>query len=385
VPPAWRTSRHAGRVAVTLFLAATSAGISAPHVLADPPASPQTQAASLLSLIQGLGHQEDALSEKYDAANLQVQGAQLRVAQANLLLQAAKAAESHAHSVLTQDAVSSYESGGQSVGGSPNNDNTAVVKTDYQGTLATTEREDVGRYHRLSQQTTDVRTNLQKAEADDENGLNAVSQSRQATQALISRLNQAYSQVQGQIATAFAQQQAAQQAADQQAAERRLAAAQASTTTSTTSPPPSTTPVTAPPRPVSTAPPTSTSTGATGSAPLPQGSGVGEAIAAAESRVGDPYVFGGAGPTGFDCSGLVQWAFAQAGISLPHNSGAQYADTVHIPMSALEPGDLVFFADPGQHVAMYIGNGEIVEAPHTGATVQITGLYSEFVLAGRVN
>ena len=78
------------------------------------------------------------------------------------------------------------------------------------------------------------------------------------------------------------------------------------------------------------------------------------------------------------------WAYEQVGISLPHYSGAQYADTTHIPMSDLQPGDLVFFSDPGEHVAMYVGNGQIIEAPHTGAQVHIVPMYSEFVQAGRV-
>ena len=107
-------------------------------------------------------------------------------------------------------------------------------------------------------------------------------------------------------------------------------------------------------------------------------------MAAAESRVGDPYVFGAAGPGAFDCSGLVMWAYAQVGISLPHFSGAQYADTTHIPMSALQPGDLVFPSDPGQHVAMYVGGGMIVEASHTGVPVHVVPMYSWFVLASRV-
>jgi cell wall-associated NlpC family hydrolase len=109
------------------------------------------------------------------------------------------------------------------------------------------------------------------------------------------------------------------------------------------------------------------------------------AVQSAESRVGDPYVWGAAGPGEFDCSGLVEWAYSQAGVSLPHYSGSQYDDTVQIPMSDLEPGDLVFPADPGEHVAMYIGNGEIVQAPYTGADVQIIPLNpSFFVLASRV-
>jgi cell wall-associated NlpC family hydrolase len=107
-------------------------------------------------------------------------------------------------------------------------------------------------------------------------------------------------------------------------------------------------------------------------------------VAAAESRVGDWYQWGAAGPNTFDCSGLVMWAYEQVGISLPHFSGGQYADTTHIPMSALEPGDLVFPADPSQHVAMYVGGGMIVEAPYTGAQVHIIPLSSFFVLASRV-
>jgi cell wall-associated NlpC family hydrolase len=95
-------------------------------------------------------------------------------------------------------------------------------------------------------------------------------------------------------------------------------------------------------------------------------------------------VWGASGPTAFDCSGLVLWAYAQVGISLPHFSGAQYADTTHISMSQLQPGDLVFFGDPSQHVAMYIGGGQIVEAADPAIGVHIAPLYPEFVLASRV-
>ena len=121
------------------------------------------------------------------------------------------------------------------------------------------------------------------------------------------------------------------------------------------------------------------------SAPPPVGSGAAGAVAAAESRVGDPYVWGAAGPGAFDCSGLVMWAYAQVGISLPHFSGAQYADTTHIPMSELEPGDLVFPADPGQHVAMYVGNGDDRRgALHRGRRAHRGPMSSWFVLASRV-
>ncbi|MDQ6783668.1 MAG: NlpC/P60 family protein, partial [Actinomycetota bacterium] len=117
----------------------------------------------------------------------------------------------------------------------------------------------------------------------------------------------------------------------------------------------------------------------------PAGHGAGGAIAAAESRLGDPYVYGAAGPSTFDCSGLTMWSYAQVGISLPHFSGAQFNNGTHISMSQLQPGDLVFPSNPGDHVAMYIGNGQVIEAPYTGSVVHITGLSSFFVQAVRIS
>jgi cell wall-associated NlpC family hydrolase len=100
------------------------------------------------------------------------------------------------------------------------------------------------------------------------------------------------------------------------------------------------------------------------------------AVAAAESRLGDPYVWAAAGPSSFDCSGLVMWAWEHAGVSLPHYSGAQFEMTTRIPMDALEPGDLLFPSDPGEHVAMYVGDGKIIQAPETGEDVEIISLAS---------
>lgn len=128
---------------------------------------------------------------------------------------------------------------------------------------------------------------------------------------------------------------------------------------------------------------------ATAPAPAPapatvrSASGAALAVQTALAQVGKPYVYGAAGPSSFDCSGLVMYAWAAAGKSLPHFSGAQYGDMTHVSMSALQPGDVVFFADPGQHEAMYIGGGKIVEAPYTGANVRVESMYSQFVLAGR--
>jgi len=115
----------------------------------------------------------------------------------------------------------------------------------------------------------------------------------------------------------------------------------------------------------------------------PAASSVGAAaVNAAMSRLGAPYVWGSAGPTTFDCSGLVVWSFAQAGISLPHYSYGQMAMGAPVAASDLQPGDLVFFYG-GSHVGIYIGGGQFIHAPHTGTVVQVTSLGSYGLTAAR--
>ena len=97
------------------------------------------------------------------------------------------------------------------------------------------------------------------------------------------------------------------------------------------------------------------------------------AAAIAARYLGVPYVWGGASPGGFDCSGLVMYVYAQLGVSLPHYTVAQWDATLPISTSDLQPGDLVFFDGLG-HVGIYIGNGEFIHAPHTGTVVQVASL-----------
>jgi peptidoglycan DL-endopeptidase CwlO len=96
-----------------------------------------------------------------------------------------------------------------------------------------------------------------------------------------------------------------------------------------------------------------------------------QALKWALTRLGDAYVWGAAGPTTFDCSGLVMWAYAHVGISLEHFTGDQWNEGEHISRSQLEPGDLVFFYQDIGHVGLYIGNGMMVDAPTFGQPVQI--------------
>jgi len=99
------------------------------------------------------------------------------------------------------------------------------------------------------------------------------------------------------------------------------------------------------------------------------------AVQAALSVLGVPYVGFKASPSqGFDCSGLTMWAWAQAGVSLPHYSKAQYESLPHVPKDQAQPGDLLFFYSPISHVSIYLGNGQHVSSPHTGAVVRVSSV-----------
>ena len=96
-----------------------------------------------------------------------------------------------------------------------------------------------------------------------------------------------------------------------------------------------------------------------------------KAVEVALAQLGKPYQWGGSGPNSFDCSGLTSYAWAAAGVDLPRTSGAQYSGTTRISRDELREGDLVFYHDPISHVAMYIGDGKVVEAPNSGNNVRI--------------
>jgi cell wall-associated NlpC family hydrolase len=111
-------------------------------------------------------------------------------------------------------------------------------------------------------------------------------------------------------------------------------------------------------------------------------------VQAAESQLGVPYVFGGASPSqGFDCSGLVQWAWAQTGVSIPRTTEVQWPALTHVALNALEPGDLLFYYnldsdDQVDHVVMYVGSGPygtetVIQAPFTGATVSYSPVFTD--------
>lgn len=121
---------------------------------------------------------------------------------------------------------------------------------------------------------------------------------------------------------------------------------------------------------------TTTPEATTTTANVPASGRAAAAVAYAMAQVGKAYVYGAAGPSAFDCSGLTMRAWGAAGVALPHSSSAQYSSGPHIAESDLQPGDLVFYYSPISHVGMYIGNGLIVNAENPSSGIRVTGLHT---------
>jgi cell wall-associated NlpC family hydrolase len=421
--------RHnAGKLA--LAFAATAAVIVSMVVPAGAGqlANERAEAQVLADKIAALGQQEAALGEQYDAGVASLALADARVRAAARALALAQAGQSKTMTLLQQDAVDAYVGTGPqlTLDASLPNLNDALLRQEIDQTFASDEADAQDGYRLAAANATTARSQLVAARNADAAQVAQLLKDRNQVQAAQDQLVALQAQVKGKIAALVAEIQREEYLAEQRAEEARLAqeraaeaaqaqrdaalaaaaaaaaaqarataaaqaqaqaekrqaalaqanAARAAAGQSAGSDAAATTTV-----PATSANPS----GAGTTAEVPGvSSAAAVAVAAAEGRVGDPYVWGAAGPGAFDCSGLVMWAYAQAGVYLPHYSGAQYDDTIHIPMSDLEPGDLVFPADPGEHVAIYIGNGEIVQAPYTGANVQIVPLTDFFVLASRV-
>jgi len=102
-----------------------------------------------------------------------------------------------------------------------------------------------------------------------------------------------------------------------------------------------------------------------------------KAVDAALGQRGTPYVWGGTSPDGFDCSGLIQWSYSQAGVDLPRTADSQAQAGTQVSRGELEPGDIVYFYSPVSHDGLYIGDGKMVHAPDSGSVVRVQEVYSD--------
>jgi peptidoglycan DL-endopeptidase CwlO len=348
--------------AVVTVFCSTLAAPSRPAV-ADSLSSARARAAQITAQLATDQRQLDATSQQYDEAQQRVAQLDAQTSQIKTSIATDRAQVVEDQTNLRQQAVSAYMSG------TTDADLASLFASTGEQSSAASEYRSVasgniaGTIDSLAVAQThlaDQETQLQEAENAAQTALGQAASARQAAQAAVANQQATLGGLNGQIATLVAQQQAAEQAASHAAFEARVVRVAATVDASNT---------------VAHAP-----------IDLPAAGGAARAIAAAESQLGVPYRWGGESPgIGFDCSGLTQWAWGQAGVALPRTAAAQYDAVAHVPLSAMEPGDLVFWGFGGiSHVGIYVGGGDVLDAPSTGQVVQVQPIWNDgLVGAGR--
>ena len=330
--------------------------------------SEQAKATQLEQQIQSTGQQIDALDQQYQAAQARKSAIDQRISATQSKIDQTRQRVAADQQVLRKAAINAYVTDGATSTQNTlfsGNQTIAAARQEYNNVAEGDVGTAVADLPTAQDQLAAEQAQLRSQDAQAAQAVAAANQAYTQAKTLESQQQQALAQVKGQIQTLIAQQQQAAAAAAKAAAQAKLANAQQAAHAALISQSGGTSNATA----VYSAPP-----------PAPGGGGA-AAVAAALSQVGVPYVWAGESPRGtpgdpsggFDCSGLVAWAWGQAGVPLPHYSGAQMADSTPVPLGNLQPGDLLFYGPGGsQHVAMYIGGGQMVEAPYPGATVRVT-------------
>jgi cell wall-associated NlpC family hydrolase len=357
---------------------------------ADAVADKQAEANAIAGKIDQLNHTIEHNAEAANEAQIELDGLNQQVQDAQGKVATAQAEHDKHEGELRDYAVNAYVHGTDAVsqaqaltGSDPGN------QGQRQGylTAASGNRQQLVDSLRATEEDLNARIGqLNQSKGAAEAKAKDLKNQQDAAQSAVQQQQSLYNEAQGELATLV--QQAQQRAAAQQqaAAEARAAAAQAQAQAQAAqaqaAPAASRGATAAVAAPAPRAPaaraaaPAAPAAAAAPSGPAPSANGgAGAAIAEAQRQLGKPYVWGAAGPDAFDCSGLTAWAWRAGGVSLPHFSGAQYASTTHISMSAIQPGDLIFYESPDQHVALYVGGGQIIHAPHAGSVVKYDSLY----------
>jgi peptidoglycan DL-endopeptidase CwlO len=356
---------------VVVALGVASAATAEP----GPVASKQAEAQSIISQINTLQTQASAAVERWNLANVKLANISDDLHRSRFELGVARVNLKHAQLALERQALSVYTSGDSNstlevlLGSSSLddllnridtvnrvNDQRTTVVSDVKTFRSTVARETARLHHAQVEQKQVVAQRLAERQSIDSK-LAESNRLLQSVRAEIVHLRAVEAARQAALARQVREQQA------QQALQPAVTSLGVGTDAGGSAAAPAPAAVPAPAAPAA-APP----------------SHYGGVVGIAMQYLGVPYVWGGASPSGFDCSGLVMYVYAQVGVSLPHSSYAQYGMGVPVSMSDLQPGDLVFFYGLG-HVGIYVGGGNFIHAPHTGDVVKISSLSGSYASA----
>jgi len=312
---------------------------------ASPVADKKARLREVQAKLQGVYHEADLAVEKYNQATSQLTTVQQQIKENEHLLKVAEYNLDVANTQLQSRAESIYKTrdvGIVDVLFASNSFDDLVTQLNLMERLGNS---DVDIVKSIAAYQQDIKDRHVKLDADKKAAAKLVTEraaQKSAVLAVQSRLEQMTAGIKNDIRRLQEQQAAAARAAAEAASQ---AAAQAAGG--------------------------GTSYGGGGSVPDPGGSGNSSVVAIAQRYLGIPYVYGGASPSGFDCSGLAMYCYAQVGVGLSHGATDQQHASTPVPISALQPGDLVFFgnASYSYHVGIYVGGGSMIHAPHTGAVV----------------
>jgi cell wall-associated NlpC family hydrolase len=346
------------RLVATLAVAATlctagAVGLTTGSASAD---SLTQQIADAQKQLDALDAQAEAATERYNAARIALQAAQRNVASAEQRLAQAQARLDGLHKVVGAFAVAAYT-------GSTLNDSLGISSNDpseYLDKLSMLQAVS-SRQAEVLASVTSAQRDQSAAQAAADAALAAQKSSTQKMQAERDQVLAAAAKERSILHTLQVREaaaiRAAKAAAAKAAAERAAAALQARVD-------------------AAAAAARALANQSVSSSPVVSGSGgASVAVQWAYKELGKPYVWGAAGPDSFDCSGLTQYVWAKAGVYLDHYTGSQWNEGQHVSRDQLQPGDLVFFGSDLHHVGIYIGSGNMIEAPHSGANVRISSAF----------